>query len=91
MDINIADDQLKDLIEKEVKNCVRQKIVNLMNDGCANWFTQQNIKSITYDIILGKVTNDIAKETVKRLNKEELLIKLSECMAKQMLENLDIE
>ena len=87
MNIELNEQEIKELVEKEVSNCVHNKIVSVMNDGCAGWFTQQNVQLITYRVIRDMMQNnfnEFFKNSIKEMDRKEFCAEFSRSFAENM-------
>ena len=87
MNIELNEQEIKELIEKEVSNCVHNKIVSVMNDGCAGWFTQQNVQLITHRVIREMMQNnfnEFFKNSIKEMDRKEFCAEFSRSFAENM-------
>ena len=87
MNIELNEQEIKELVEKEVSNCVHNKIVSVMNDGCAGWFTQQNVQLITYRVIREMMQNnfnEFFKNSIKEMDRKEFCAEFSRSFAENM-------
>ena len=87
MNVELNEQEIKDLVEKEVTKCVHNKIVSVMNDGCANWFTQQNIQLVTYRVIRDMMQNnfnEFFENSIKEMDREKFCVEFSRSFAKDM-------
>ena len=87
MNIELNEQEIKELVEKEVSNCVHNKIVSVMNDGCAGWFTQQNVQLITYRVIRDMMQNNFKeffKNSIKEMDRKEFCAEFSRSFAENM-------
>lgn len=88
MDVSIADDKLKELVEKEVQKCIHNKIVNIMNDGCASWFTQQNIQHVTQRVIADMINKEVVTQAIKELPKKEIVDKVAKSLSEAISDKI---
>lgn len=89
MDVNVelTEQEIKALVEKEITNCIHVKIVSVMNNGCANWFTQQNIQNVTYRVIKDMIQNnfnEFFENSIKEMDREKFCAEFSRSFAKDM-------
>ena len=87
MNVELTEQEIKELVEKEVSNCVHNKIVSVMNDGCAGWFTQQNVQLITYRVIRDMMQNnfnEFFKNSIKEMDRKEFCAEFSRSFAENM-------
>ena len=87
MNIELNEQEIKELVEKEVSNCVHNKIVSVMNDGCAGWFTQQNVQLITHCVIREMMQNnfnEFFKNSIKEMDRKEFCAEFSRSFAENM-------
>lgn len=81
MNIELSDEKINDLVEKELRRCIEAKVEKVMNDGKAFWFTQQNIERLTRDVIIQKIPDEFIKQVCLELKKDEFLHRLSDSIA----------
>ena len=87
MNIELTEQEIKNLVEKEVTKCVHNKIISVMNDGCAGWFTQQNVQLITYRVIREMMQNnfnEFFKNSIKEMDRKEFCAEFSRSFAENM-------
>ena len=87
MNVELNEQEIKNLVEKEVTKCVHNKIVSVMNDGCAGWFTQQNVQLITYRVIRDMMQNnfnEFFKNSIKEMDRKEFCAEFSRSFAENM-------
>lgn len=81
MNIELSDEKINDLIEKELQRCIREKVERVMNDGKAFWFTQNNIENITRNIVNQKIPEEFIKQVCEKLKTDDFLHCLSDSIA----------
>ena len=87
MNIELNEQEIKELVEKEVSNCVHNKIVSVMNNGCDDWFTQQNVQLITHRVIREMMQNnfnEFFKNSIKEMDRKEFCAEFSRSFAENM-------
>ena len=87
MNVELTEQEIKNLVEKEVTKCVHNKIISVMNDGCAGWFTQQNVQLITYRVIREMMQNnfnEFFKNSIKEMDRKEFCAEFSRSFAENM-------
>jgi len=68
MQLDISDEQLNGIVKQSVNQEVRRRIENSVNDGIASWFSQQNIKSLTYEILLDTYIPQIVENFMRDID-----------------------
>lgn len=81
MNIELSDEKINNLLEKEIQRYVRERVERVMNDGKASWFTQNNIENITRDIVNQKVPEEFIKQVCEKLKTDDFLHCLSDGIA----------
>ena len=87
MNVELTEQEIKNLVEKEVTKCVHNKIISVMNDGYAGWFTQQNVQLITYRVIRDMMQNnfnEFFENSIKEMDRAEFCEKFSKSFAENM-------
>ena len=87
MNVELNEQEIKNLVEKEVTKCVHNKIISVMNDGCAGWFTQQNVQLITRRVIREMMQNnfnEFFKNSIKEMDRKEFCAEFSRSFAENM-------
>lgn len=72
MEINITDEQIQQMAEEEVRKYIVKKIQRVMDDGCAYWFTQQNIMNLTREAVYRKIDNTVVKDIMAQVDTNEI-------------------
>lgn len=78
MNFEISEERIQQLAEDEICKYIANKITYVMNNGCANWFTQDNIKRITYTIVERMIDKEAIDLIIKSASNEEFVKSLSE-------------
>lgn len=72
MEINITDEQIQQMAEEEVRKYIAKKIQKVMDDGCAYWFTQQNIMNLTRGEVYRKIDNIVVQDMMAQVDADEI-------------------
>lgn len=86
MEINISDEQIQQMAKEEVRKYIAKRIENVMNDGCANWFTQQSIMNITKEAVYCKIDNTVVKDIMAQVDTSEI----TKIIAKSIVDYLEL-
>lgn len=88
MELNISDEKLEMLIEKEIRRYVRDRIERVMNDGKAGWFSQQNIEIITREVVMQKIPSESISQICSMLKTDKFIQEISDCIAGEIRDYL---
>ena len=86
MEINISDEQIQQMAKEEVRKYIAKRIENVMNDGCAYWFTQQSIMNITKEAVYRKIDNTVVKDIMAQVDTSEI----TKIIAKSIVDYLEL-
>lgn len=87
MNIQLDDSKIEELVLAEIRKSVDRKIEYVMNNGCANWFTQDNIKRVTYAAVKDMLDEKIIANMVNNIDKEKFIACFSEKFAETLYNN----
>lgn len=85
MEIQLSEEKIQEMVEAEIRKCVDRKIQYVMDNGCANWFTQQNIKMITERVVSDRINPKVIEDIIKGIDKEELVKKFSKDLSEEIV------
>lgn len=88
MNIEIDEEHLQKLIAEETRRIVADKIKYVMNNGCADWFSQSNIKNLTYQAIYDIIDRENVDQLIKSIDKKEFSHRLSNTLAEAICDYL---
>lgn len=87
MNIQLDDSKLEELVLAEIRKSVDRKIEYVMNNGCANWFTQDNLKRVTYAAVKDILDEKIIVNILNNIDKEKFIACFSEKLAETLYNN----
>lgn len=85
---NVDSAAFKAFVGNSIMDIIKKRIEASMNDGKAYWFSQQNIQSLTYEVVRSMIGEDIVKDAARRFDvkecREYLSKRLADCILDQM-------
>lgn len=88
MDINISDEKLTELAEQEVRKEIRRRVQRVIDGGITYYFSEQTIQRLTYECVDNMINREFVKNALKDLDKDKVIKKLSDSIAKEIADGL---